>query len=842
MTSLALKLFWRDWRSGELTLLMTSLVLAVTIVTGISLFTDRLQLAVTAESSTFLAADRVLTSPRPVKSEWLTEAANRGIKQAKVLNFSSMVSSDSAMQFVSVKAVDKNYPLKGHLEISNDADSLQHPQHRHELSERVYHGPRAGAIWVDKRLLSLLDITLGTQLYVGAAQLTVTQFIVQEPDRGSTFFDFGPRVMMNTVDLEATGVVRPGSRIEYRYLFAAEQEELSHYLDWLRPQLEPSHKVIGLSEGQPNIASALSRSENFLLMASSLSVLLAGMAIALSSRRYSERHYDYVAVMKSLGASSNHIFIIYVLNLMVLTLAAIILGWFAGWGIQHGFFYFFRDLIAITVPNASLKPFVIGGVTAIVCLVTFALPPLWYLRTVSPLRVLRKDLPVMQVNALFPYSIGLIGIVGLLIWYSNNLLVALAMLIGCGLVFALVGVVAFLLLKMTSRIGMHAGSLWRLGFANLQRRLVANAVQVVIFSLSFMLVLMLILIRTSLIEEWRMQLPQGTPNHFFVNIAPAEVAEIRAFFNSHNISSAGLYPMVRGRLVEKNGESVAKLFAGKRIEGLNRELNLSWSTDLPEDNTIEQGQWWDDLATSKQGARQSSMAPVSVEQDFAESLGLKLGDTLTFTIAEHTLLAQVQNIRSLRWDGMRPNFYIIFPLYILDDLPTTYITSFYLAPHQKQLINEVAHQFPSVTVIELDRIIQRVEGIVDQVSLAVELVLALVIISGVLVLVASVQASMDVRYHENAVLRTMGASSRLILGSLLVEFAILGLLSGLLAALGAELVVYLVQTFVLLMEHQFHFSLWLAGPVLGTCVVALVGILFSYRVIRVSPLQVLRHI
>ena len=851
MILLALKLFWRDWRSGELTLLFGSLVIAVAIVTGISLFTDRLQLAVTSESSTFLAADRVLRSPRPIPTAWLAEAQRRGVQQAQVLNFNSMVSWHDALRLASVKAVDAHYPLKGHLEVYAQDTTVMSEREKSQALMQVDSGPHAGEIWVDSRLLTLLDITLGDDLNVGAATFKVTRIIAYEPDRGSTFFDFGPRVMMNIADLDATQVVQPGSRIEYRYLFSAEQANLEGYLNWLKPQLEPSHKLVGLTEGQPTIALALARSESFLLLAASLSVLLAGIAIALSSRRYSERHYDYVAVMKSLGANSTKIFFMYAINLILIVCLSIFVGWLFGWSIQQGFFYLLRDMIGLKVPAASWRPFIIGGVTALVCLVSFALPPLWSLRKVSPLRVLRDDLQQTLAKSNWSYALGLVGLAGLLFWYSRDIFAASAMLLGGALIFALVGAIAYWLLRVVQVVGMQAGSVWRLGVANLQRRLYANALQVVIFSLTFMLILMLTLVRTSLIEEWRRQIPEGTPNHFFINIAPTQMPEVENYLQQHQVTTAGLYPMVRGRLVELNDVSVATLFADKHIEGLDRELNLSWSKTLPQQNTIVAGQWWDEAIANgnwptqlPQAQRQpgSPYPPVSIEQEFAARMELKVGDKLTFTVADRKITAEISNIRALRWDGMKPNFYIIFPPNVLNDLPATYITSFYLSTSQKNLINAAAKKFPTITIVELDPIIKRVDAIIDQVSLAVEIVLVLIVISGVLVLIASVQATMDVRYHENAILRTLGASAQLILGSLMIEFITLGVLSGILAAAGAEFVAFLVQTQVFAMSFQFHYWLWIAGPILGMLVVTLVGITFSHKVTRVSPLQVLRSI
>ncbi len=820
-----LRLLWRDWRGGELGILLAAIVIAVAIVSGISLFAERLQRAIVSESSNFLAADRVLQSPRPVPEGWLQRAASLGLEQAQVLNFQSMVYASDAMQLASVKAVDDNYPLHGQLDVSDRPFSPGHKTSR---------GPAAGELWLDSRLLPLLGVDIGDSIYVGELPLLVTAIVVNEPDRGGNFYGLGPRVLMNSADIAATEVIQPGSRVEYRYLFAGAAPALQNYGDWLQGQLQPSHKWLDLKDSQPRIAKALDRAERFLLLAGALGVGLAGIAIALAARRYSERHFDYVAMMKSLGASGNTIIRIYVVNLLLLGTIATFIGCAIGWFIQAGFMAILQDYFALqSLPVSTLRPFLSGALTALVCLAVFALPPLINLRNISPLRVLRRDVEVSMLGALATYGTGVAGIAGLMLWYSGDLKLTLAVLLGVALIVLVVGVVAWYFLRSGQRLGMRAGGSLQLVLASMRRHGLQNAVQVVIFSLAIML--LLTLVRSSLLEEWQLQLPEGTPNHFLVNVSEQQLEPVSALLAGQQLASEPLYPMVRGRLTAINNVPVTGLVSkDERTRGsIDRELSLTWSATVPEQNIISQGKWWDPG---------SKRAEVSVEQELAQRLEVGVGDQLRFQIGSEVLEVRVSSIRALDWDTMRPNFYMIFPPELLRQYPATYMTSFYLPAGQKLFLNQLLRKFPTITVIEMDAVINQVHSIVSQVSLAIELVLALIVISGLLVLVASVQASLDSRFQESAILRTLGARRSLVLGSLVYEFALLGLLAGMMAAFGAELAVFGLQTFVLKMNYVPHPLVWLLGPALEAGLIGSAGYLTCRRVVNTPPVQVLREL
>jgi len=848
----ALRLLWRDWRGGELGILSTSIVIAVTIVTAISLFSSRLQQSIVAESSFFLAADKVLRSAGPVDPAWLQRATEEGLRQGQVLNFQSMVMAGSAdtdgefnpeqMQFTSVKAASDSYPLLGQLEVSDRAFGV---------SETVSAGPAPGQIWLDSRLVPLLDIALGDQVQVGAKALVASRVLVNEPDKAGGFSSFGPRVLMNLADIPATQILQPGSRVEYRYLFAGPPQSLERFGAWLNPQMQPGQRWLGLDDIQPQISKSIARAEQFLLLAGALGVGLAGIAIALAARRYSERHLDYVAMMKSLGATSRRIMLMYAGNLLLLAALATVVGSALGWLIQQGFFAILVGLFDISAaPAVSLRPFVIGAITALVCLMAFALPPLLALQGISPLRVIRRDIDSGGASDILSYAMGVGGIGLLMYWYSGSLQLTLAVLAGVALTFLIVGTLAWYLLRGGSMVGMQAGSMWRLALASMRRRGLQNAVQAVIFSLAIMLLLMLALVRSSLIEEWQVQLPEGTPNHFLINVAEHEVAAVDAVLTENALVKENIYAMVRGRLVAVNrtaareyvqslgelpdsDQDAAPGAGGNRGAELDRGTNLSWSDTIPSGNKLLQGQWW------QPG---SEAAELSIEASIAERYGISLGDQLTFQVGSEQLTVTTTSIREVDWGSMQPNFYMMLPPGLLRQYPATYITSFYLPADKKLFLNQFLRQFPTITVIEMDAMIVQIRSIISQVSRAIELVLGLIIISGLLVLVASVQASLDSRFQESAILRALGAGRRLVLGSLVIEFSVLGLLAGFLAAISAELSVFGLQEYLLDMEFVLHPWVWLIGPLLGALLIGSAGYITCRKVINTPPIEVLREL
>ena len=827
--SLALKLLWRDWRAGELTLLLTSLVIAVSTVTTVSLFVDRLQQALLKESATFLAADKVISSDEPIDTEIVDYATSLGLRTSETLGFLSMVFSEERAQFTSVKAVDQHYPLRGKL-IAGDEPFVR--------GAPVDTGPAPGEIWIESRLFPSLDVAPGDLLDVGVSSIPVTRVLIKEPDRGGGFSNAGPRVLMNMADVAATEVVQPGSRLTYRYLFAGDRERLALFELWVKPRLGLGARIFGVKEGAEGIGNALDRGERFLLLGSLLGVVLAGVAIALAAQRYSLRHYDHVAIMKTLGATPRSVDLIFVTIFVTLGSTATLFGAAIGYGMQMGVARILAPYIPIELPDPSLRPVLLGLVTGFICLLSFALPPLLKLRSIDPVRVIRRDLGEASVADRMTYSFAVLGTLGLMWWYSQDINLTLIIFSGSVISLALLFGVAFLLLRSGRVLGMQAGSAWRLALAGMQRRGQENTMQILVFGLAIMLLLILYLVRTALITEWQSQIPPDAPNHFAINITPEDVQPIRTLFAENGVDNQPLYPMIRGRVSSVNGESASDRdkrlqHRGEEAPGSSSGRNLTWSGVLPDDNIVIAGEWWDQ--------NYSGSPLVSLEKDLAYRNQLKVDDELVFTIQGREVKARIASIRTVAWDNMQPNFYIIFAPGTLEDFPSTFMTSFHLEKEQKLFLNDLLNAHPTMTVIEIDALIEQVQRIISQVTLAIELVLVLIVGSGGLVLLASIQASMDERMKQHAILRTLGASRRLILGSLAIEFCALGFFAGILATVGSEITVFMLETEIFELDYQMNPELWVLGPVVGVVLIGAVGTVATRRVVDTPPASVLRE-
>lgn len=821
---LVARMAWRDVRSGEMGLLLVALLVAVGTVTSISLFVDRLQSALLAESSNFLAADRQISSSQVIPPDFVQQAQQRGLNTAQTLVFPSMVFAGDLNQLVSVKAVDTEYPLRGELIVGDQ------PFQRGAPTDSI---PAAGTVWLDSRLFPAMNLSLGDTVEVGMAELQVARVLVAEPDRGGSFFDLGPRLLMNMQDVAATEVVQPGSRLSYRLLLSGDDTQLQDLRESL--PLKPNFSWISVRESSPRIGRALDRAESFLLLGGLLGVLLAGIAVGLSAHRYAQRHFDHVGVLKTLGATPAQILRGFMSLLLLVGLVAILMGLAAGSLVHIAIVEILSSLIAVELPVPTLRPFLLGSATGLICALAFAMPAFVHLKNVAPMRVIRRDLGVAPLSRWLSYGAAAAGSLLLLVWYTKDLwltLWTLLSIVGICLVF---GSLAWALLKGGRVAGMQAKSGWRLALAGLQRRRTENTAQILIFGVAIMLLLVLVLIRTALIDEWRSQVPEDAANHFVMNIAADEVDGVRQLVREQATEGEFLFPMIRGR-VDSVNEQTAKDWQDqlpRKPSGprLTSERSLTWSVLAPENNDIIAGRWWAD---------DSAAAEVSLEQEYAEDFALQLGDKLEFDVGGRRVWATVTSIRALEWESMTPNFYIILSPGALQDFPATYMTSFYLEPTEKIFLNTLLRQYPTITVIEIDALIAQVQQIVAQVSQAVELVLALVLLSGALVLIASIQASRDTRMAEHGLIRALGGTRALIGGSLTAEFLVLGSFAGIVAVFGAELVVAMLQSQVFDLQAEAHPWIWLLGPVSGALIITLVGLAGSRSLIDTPPMNVLR--
>jgi putative ABC transport system permease protein len=828
---LALKLLVRNWRSGELKLLSVSLVLAVSVLSGISIFTDRLESTLLVQTNSILGADVLVSGSQPENAEWENAAKAADIEQTTARVFMSVVYAGDEMQLASVKAVNLGYPLRGQIEISDLAYAFNAGDIR--IAQGV---PQSGEVWVDSRLLSLLKIKLGDTIAVGEKELKVTQVIVREPDGASFSSSFGAKVMMNLQDLSKTEITQIGSKIDYQWLLASNNpQKLEAFINDIKPQLSKHQKIRSVGTSQASLEKTLGMAKTFLLLTAVIAVLLASVAIALTARQFSERHTNQVALMKSLGVSAERIASLYFGQLLLLGVVTALIGLCFGTLIQHIISASLQKLYGVVLVPSSVYPYVLSFLSGILCILFFALPALWFLPKIPPLKILRRELTVTVPQLGFQVGFALFAVILLILLFSRDLKIAFVFSSALLVVLTIALVMAWMLLGLSKKILLSVGGVWRLGLASMQRRKAQTLLQIMVFSLAIMLLLTLTIVRTSLIADWKVQIPADAPNLFLGNISAADLEETRAWIERHNIKKSPIYPDVRGRLTHINGAEPTDELRAKN-NSLQRELNLTWSAVLADGNQLIEGRWWETWKASD-----TDLVGVSAESETAKRLGLKIGDKLDFSMGGLVLKAEVASIRTVDWKSMKQNFYFIFEPYSLDTFSPTYGTSIFVPNEHRLSLNQFLRSHPRVLMIDFGQIIENIQKIIDQVSDGVGLVLWLTLAGGCLVLLAAVLSSIESRKQEAGLLRALGSSRRLILGSVLIEFAILGLLAGLIAVVGAEFLLFGLQVLVFKNPIQPHYLYWLVSPLIGSIFVATLGLFCCRYVVSTPPAVVLRE-
>ena len=823
---LAARLLAREWKAGELRVLVFALIIAVLVSTAISFFTDRLQRGMVSRAAEFLGADLVLSARSALPEEWKQQAHDLGLQSTDVVEFSSVMTSDNSMQLSAVKAVGPGYPLRGEVRISDEQFA----------DERTVDSiPPPGELWVEARLLNILEVDVGAALDVGRTSLEASAVLTHEPDRVGDFYSLNPRVLMNLDDLEVTGIIQPGSRIRYRLLLSGDEVALNRFQDWVRPQLEPNQRLTTVADDNQQIGSALDRAGQFLGLASIAAVVLAGVAVALSASRFATRHFDTSALLRCLGASRRRVMQIFLIQLACLGVVATLVGLLLGWFMQWGLIFLLRDLLPPDLPGVGWQPLLVGAATGMIGLAGFALPPLLRLGRVSPLRVLHRELAPLPSSGWLIYGLAL-GALCLLMWqFTGNLPITLAVVLGGSVAAVLLGIVALGLLKLVGNRLRQASLAWRLGSGQLLKQPTTAAGQILAFGLILMAMVVILILRTELLDTWQAQLPEDTPNQFALNILPSEEAAFIAKLEEIGATPAPLYPVSPGRLTLINDQPVRDLVSkGSQAErAINRDLSLTWSAELAADNRIVAGQWWGEVAPET--------PEVSVESELAESLGVYLGDLLTFVIAGQTVEAEVSNIRAVNWDNFTPNFFMILSPGSMDNVPATLLTSFRLPSEHREGLRDLARAFPAMTLLDVEVILQQIREILAQVTLAVEYVLLFVLLAGFAVLFASLQSTLDERLHEGALLRTLGARRKLLQQANRMEFALLGALAGILAIVAAELITWLLYRYALELTWQPHLWYWLLVPLGGALLIGVAGAFGTRQVVRQSPMSLLNR-
>lgn len=822
--SLAGRLLARDWRSGEVMVLLGALIVAVAAMSAVTFFTDRVRQAVAQQAGEALAADLRVESISPLPESFVDLAREHEVLTAEVVHFRSVVLAGDSSSLADVRGVSPGYPLRGEVRV---ADRLAGEPYR---AEGV---PPRGEVWAEPSLLARVGIEVGDNLEVGGLSLRVSRTLEFRPDEGWRFMEIAPTVLLNIADVYAAGLLQPGSIAEYELLFAGGQNDLATFRPALESQLGPTHELQDFRDGRPEVRASVRRAEQFLVLSALVGVLLGGVAVAMAARRFVARRLDGMALMKCLGARHRDVLRLNLTQLLFLVVAAAVIGSLIGFGAQHGLTLLLADFVEAQLPAPSTRGGVLGPVTALTVAVGFALPPLLQLGGVPPARVLRQDLDPPPLRYVTIYGVATVAVTAMLYIIFGDLELIFYLLGGTVATFAVLYFAGRLLVSGLQRVRGSVGIAWRYGIANVARRGRESSVQVVAFGLGIMVLLLLTLVRTELMSEWQGLIPDRSPNQFLINIQPGEEPGIAEVLSRYAIDTVEFTPLARARISHVNGQPLGEYEAkdARAEDELNDEINLTWAAELNEGNEVLAGEWWGADDTEPQ---------VSIEEGLLEEIGLGLGDELTYSIGGESIAMRISSVRRVQWDSFRPNFFMVVNPGVIEQFAHTYITSFYVAGEQRRVSLDLVREFPSVSIIDIEAVLDQVRRSMDRAALAVQYVFMFTLAAGLMVLFAAIQATRDERMFESAVLRTLGARRGIVLQGVAAEFTALGLLAGTLAALGAGLVGYILAEQVFELEYAPGPLLWLSGVAVGTLLVGLSGTLAVRSVVNESPVATLR--
>ncbi|MBA6224103.1 FtsX-like permease family protein [Colwellia sp. MB02u-18] len=845
----SLRLLHHELRRGELTIIFIAIALAVATVFSLTGFSGQIKHAIVANSTNTIGADRVLRMSSEVDTSIIEKSQTLALEYARKIETESMAFAGDNMLLSELDAVSDTYPLRGELRIKTSLT---------QIASVVANAPKLGTVWVEPSVLSRLNVKIGEVIEIGVAPLIIAGIVTDIPDRSYRAFIAGPTVILNIADMPKTELIQPGSRITYKYLFAGETDAIESFEKWIKPQINESQRWYDAKAAQNRLSRILDTAEKFLSLASMLGIVLAAVAVAVASRRYGQRHQPNVSIFKALGASISHVRKLYCLHWTLLSCLSIAAGLVVGYGLLLLGANAIASYLSLADAPLTFVPFLTAIFTGLLCAIAFAIHPIMTLVKSSPLNVIRGFSQEKVARFGWHQLPPLLALFLLLFIFSQDLVMSAALLFGGVVVSFILLLFGRGLMSAGRSVGTKAGKSWHLALANLKRRASENSVQLVSFTIAIMLLLLITVMKSSILSEWEQQFPDDTPNHYLINITQDQIQPLKSFVEENNIANQGFYHVYRGRLSAINGvktvdkddkdddsqvqnaekidgtekQQAKKTKQQKTRQGMGRELGLTWRTELPDENEIIAGQWWPVGDETPQ---------VSIESNIAERLAVKLGDELTFTLGSDEFTVPVTSIRQVNWQSRQLNFIMVFNQSVLEQFPTTSISAWSISDDNRDLVYRFLANFPTITVMDFAAIMAQLNGIIEQVTVAIQLILILVVLAGSLVLIAQVQASMEERERELAILRTLGAKGSLLRNSVLYEFVALGAIAGLMASVGMEIAVYILQSQVFNMSGSFHFQYWLVGIGAGAFFVGLIGMLSCWRLLKLSSVTLIRR-
>lgn len=836
LLSLAWRQLRRDLAAGDIRILLAALVLAVVAVTSVGFITDRAERALAIEANRLLGGDAVVRGDTPIAGRVREAASASGLRNTQTVEFQSMIrvgSGDAAnLRLGDLRALGTGFPLRGSFRIADaqgerDAGAI----------------PAPGTLWMSRAGADTLGAKLGDEIGIGNSKLRLAALVLQEPDAALDYFNVAPKAFLNLADLPATGLVQEGSRIRYRLVVAGDAGAVSAFVGTARANLARGQRLETISEARPEIRSALDRAGRFLGLAALVSVVLAAIAVAMAARRHSERHLSGAAVMRCLGASQRTLVGIHVGEMMLLGLIASTLGVLIAFGLQWAVGDWLARTMKLSIPPAGWLPALQGYGVGMTVLLAFGAPPVLALRRVSALRVLRRDLDAVEPSAWAVAIAGFAGLAALLWWKAGSAVLGGAMLIGIAATLAVLALLAWLLIVAVRRLRSRMRGSLRYGLANVSRRAGTSIAQMSALGLGLMALLLLTFVRTDLLDRWQLSLAENAPNRFIINVQSDQVAPVREFIAAQGVPAPTLVPMVRARLVALNGKPTRGADYANRSgdpdqdresqRRADREFNLSMADALRDDNKVVAGKFW----TGKPAAPE-----FSVEERYAQSLGWKIGDRIAFDVAGQRLEAPITSLRSVEWESFRPNFFVLASPGALEGYPASYITAVSVPPENSRFTAELVQRFPNLSVIDVDAVLKQVRSTGDQVSKVVQVVFWFSLAAGVLVLLAAISASQDERLLEGGVMRVLGGGRRQLRLAQASEFAAIGLLSGLVAAIAASVLSGVVAERVFDLPWEPNWALAAAGGGIGMLAALAAGLFATRRILDAPPSVTLREL
>ena len=821
---------WRDFIAGELKLLLWAVVLAVGALTAVGFFADRMRAGLVRDAAQLLGGDAIVLGDKPLPADFTLAARARGLAVGEAINFPSMARASAARggaaRLAAVKAVDASYPLRGAISVRDGENAPPRD---------AKSGPAPGSTWIDPALAAALALKVGDPVEIGDSSLRIAALIAIEPDRGAGFAALAPRLMINMADLAATGLVQPSSRVTWRLAVrapAGAEDQVSAFTEWARARVKSQSlrgvRIETLESGRPEMQQTLDRAQQFLSLVALLTALLAAVAVAVAARDFAQRHLDDCAMLRVLGQTQNRIAAVHALEFLALGLLASGLGLVLGFVLHLGFVALLANWLPAGLPWPGVAPALLGLGVGLTLLLGFGLPPVLQLARVPPLRVLRRDVGTPKVATVGVLGGALLGFAALMVAAARDVRLGVYSVGGFALAGLAFAAVAWLAVGALRRFVPESRAPRWLVLATraIAARPAFAVLQVSSMAIGLMALWVLILLRTDLIDSWRAATPPDAPNRFVINIQPDQAGTYRAALKTAGVHDDDWFPMIRGRLVAINDQPVSQRYApdSDPANTIRRELNLSHGLELPRQNKIVAGRW---LPGERDG--------LSVEEGLAKTLGLKLGDKLAFDVGGQQVAARVTSLRKVDWGSMRVNFFVMFPRADMGELPLSYISAF-KAPVRTGFDNQLAAQFPNITAIDVSATIAQIQGVLDQVIHAVELLFGFALVAGLVVLVATVSATREARAREFAVMRAVGASATLLGRVQRAELLGVGALAGFLAAGAAVAVGWVLATYV----FEFHWNppWWvpLAGALSGAALALAAG-WWSLREVLVRPVM-----